>query len=139
MEQAAITYTAKATSFSVTAWISLPGAGRPATGQSPTASTLNCYFSRQAGITLPLKSQKWWCADMSAFFKAPVNRENCAGFSKSFLWLTDLRFERADRLYAEAASGFPLFEFEELGQRVQILSSTFDAKGCIKVQEPKDA
>ena len=71
-----------------------------------------------------------------SYFKAPVNKESCNGFSKHYLFLTDLRFERADRLYAEAASGFPLFEFEELGHQVRILSSTFDAKGCVRIQEP---
>ena len=74
-----------------------------------------------------------------SYFKAPVNKETAQGFSKYYLFLSDLRFERVDRLYAEAASGFPLFEFEELGHQVRILSSTFDAKGNIKTQEPKGA
>ena len=71
-----------------------------------------------------------------SYFKAPVNKETAQGFSKHYLFLTDLRFERADRLYAEAASGFPLFEFEEQGHQVRILSSTFDVKGCVRIQEP---
>jgi hypothetical protein len=73
------------------------------------------------------------------YFRAPVNKETAQGFSKYYLFLTDLRFERVDRLYADATSGFPLFEFEEQGHQVRILSSTFDAKGCIKTQEPKEA
>ncbi len=72
-----------------------------------------------------------------SYFKAPVNRETAAGFSKYFVFLTDLHFERADRLFAEAASGLCLYELKDSGQRVRILSSTFDAKGCIKVQEPE--
>ena len=73
-----------------------------------------------------------------SFFKAPVNKETAQGFSKYYLFLSDLRFERADRLYAEAASDFPLFEFEERGQLVKVLSSTFNAKCCLKVQEGRD-
>ena len=69
--------------------------------------------------------------DVTQNQKPKQSREEKAaqGFSKHYLFLTDLRFERADRLYAEAASGFPLFEFEEAGQRVKVLSSTFNAKG----------
>ena len=75
---------------------------------------------------------------MSPYFKAPVNKESCAGFSKYYLFLSDLRFERGDRRYAEAASGFPLFEFEEAGHIVKVLSSTFNAKGCVKIQEGRN-
>ena len=72
-----------------------------------------------------------------SYFKAPVNKETAQGFSKYYLFLSDLRFERVDRLYAEAASGYPLAEFFEQGQLVKVLSSTFDAKGCVKIQEPR--
>jgi hypothetical protein len=67
-----------------------------------------------------------------SYFKAPTNKGDAPGFTQYFIFLTDLGL---DRLYN--ADGFCLYEFDEQGQRVRVVSSTIDMRGSVSYYDPR--